>query len=421
MNNSPDQIRAKAKQFLAGGTFGNPTGDLILAKGEGGRAWDPEGREYIDYLLGSGPMLCGHAHPRVIDAVREQAGQGTTFFATHELAIALAQEIVDAVPCAEQVRFTSTGTEATLFAMRTARAARGRDRILKFEGGFHGMNDYALMSTFASGAVEFPVAEPDSAGLPGCIADQVLVAPFNDIEGVTAIIERHHDELGGVIVEPLQRVVTPAPGFLEALRQVTARFGVPLIFDEVVTGFRLAYGGAQERYGVVPDLCTLGKALAGGFPLAAVAGRAELMRGFDPAARGDGKYMPQYGTLNGNPIAAAAGLTTLEILREPGTYDRLFATGEQLMAGLQSAFDAAGIAVQVVGAPPVFDVFFTDQPITSYRDTLTSDKAMVTQFNRQLLDRGIFRPDSKFYVSIMHSAEDVVQTIDVFAAAAKAL
>ncbi|MDP6451595.1 MAG: aminotransferase class III-fold pyridoxal phosphate-dependent enzyme, partial [Lentisphaeria bacterium] len=298
------ELVEKAHRYLSGGSLGNLAGDLVIAEGHGSHVTDASGNEYVDYLLGSGPMLCGHAHPRVVNAVREQAGQGTTFFATHELAIALAQEIVDAVPCAEQVRFTSTGTEATLFAMRTARAARGRDRILKFEGGFHGMNDYALMSTFASGAVELPAAEPDSAGLPGCIADQVLVAPFNDIEGMTAIIERHHDELGGVIVEPLQRVVKPEPGFLEALRQVTAGFGVPLIFDEIVTGFRLAYGGAQERYGVVPDLCTLGKALAGGFPLAAVAGREELMRGFDPAARGDGKYMPQYGTLNGNPISA---------------------------------------------------------------------------------------------------------------------
>ena len=411
----------QANRLLPGGSIGNVYDDTILQRGAGSHVWDVSGNEYIDYLLGSGPMLCGHAHPRVIDAVREQAGQGTTFFATHELAIALAQEIVDAVPCAEQVRFTSTGTEATLFAMRTARAARGRDRILKFEGGFHGMNDYALMSTFASGAAELPAAEPDSAGLPGCIADQVLVAPFNDIEGMTAIIERHHDELGGVIVEPLQRVVKPEPGFLEALRQVTAKFSVPLIFDEIVTGFRLAYGGAQECYGIVPDLCTIGKALAGGFPLAAVAGREELMRGFDPAARGDGKYMPQYGTLNGNPIGAAAGLATLEILREPGTYERLFTTGEKLMAGVQSAFEAVGIAIQVVGAPPVFDVLFTDQKITSYRDTLTSDKTMVTQFNRQLLDRGIFRPDSKFYVSIMHSAEDVARTIEVFAAAAKTL
>ena len=411
----------QAHRLLPGGSVGNVYDDTILQRGAGSHVWDVSGNEYIDYLLGSGPMLCGHAHPRVIDAVREQVGRGTTFFATHELAVTLAQEIVDAVPCAEQVRFTSTGTEATLFAMRTARAARRRDRILKFEGGFHGMNDYALMSTFASGTVELPAPEPDSAGLPGCIADQVLVAPFNDVEGMTAIIERHHDELGGVIIEPLQRVVNPEPGFLEALRQVTARFGVPLIFDEIVTGFRLAYGGAQEYYGVVPDLCTIGKVLAGGFPLAAVAGREELLRSFNPVAREDGRYMPQYGTLNGNPVAAAAGLTTLEILREPGTYDRLFATGEQLMAGVQSAFDAAGIVVQIVGAPPVFDVFFTDQPISSYRDTLTNDKAMVTRFNRQLLDRGIFRPDSKFYVSIMHSAEDVARTIDVFAPAAKAL
>ena len=420
-NDAHNALISQAHRLLPGGSVGNVYDDTILRRGTGSRVWDVSGNEYIDYLLGSGPMLCGHAHPRVVTAVREQIGQGTTFFATHELAIALAQQIVDAVSCAEQVRFTSTGTEATLYAMRTVRTARGRDKILKFEGGFHGMNDYSLMSMFASGTAELPAAEPDSAGLPGCIASEMLVAPFNHIDGMTAIIERYHDELAGVIVEPFQRVVKPAPGFLEALREVTQRFDLPLIFDEIVTGFRLAYGGAQEHYGVVPDLCTLGKVLAGGFPLAAVVGREKLMRSFDPAARTDGQFMPQIGTLNGNPVAAAAGLATLEILREPGTYERLFAAGEQLMAGLRAAFDNAGISVQVIGEPPVFDVLFTDQPIMSYRDTLSNNKPMVERFNRQLLDRGIFRPDSKFYVSIMHTAEDVETTVDAFTSAAQAM
>ena len=420
-NDTHNALISQAHRLLPGGSVGNVYDDTILRRGTGSRVWDVSGNEYIDYLLGSGPMLCGHAHPRVVAAVREQIGQGTTFFATHELAIALAQQIVDAVSCAEQVRFTSTGTEATLYAMRTARTARGRDKILKFEGGFHGMNDYSLMSMFASGTAELPAAEPDSAGLPGCIASEMLVAPFNHIDGMTAIIERYHDELAGVIVEPFQRLVKPAPGFLEALREVTQQFDLPLIFDEIVTGFRLAYGGAQEHYGVVPDLCTLGKVLAGGFPLAAVVGREKLMRNFDPAARTDGQFMPQIGTLNGNPVAAAAGLATLEVLREPGTYERLFAVGEQLMAGLRAAFDNAGISVQVIGEPPVFDVLFTDQPIMSYRDTLSNNKPMVARFNRQLLDRGIFRPESKFYVSIMHTAEDVETTVDAFTAAARAM
>lgn len=410
---------AQAHRLLPGGSVGNVFDDTILQRGAKSRVWDVSGNEYIDYLLGSGPLVCGHAHPRVVTAVREQLEQGTTFFATHELAIALAQQIVDAVPCAEQVRFTSTGTEATLYAMRAARTARRRDKILKFEGGYHGMNDYALMSMFATGTAELPTAEPDSAGLPGCITGEVLVAPFNDTDKTTALVEQHHDELGGVIVEPLQRVVKPAPGFLEALRNVTARFGIPLIFDEIVTGFRLAYGGAQEYYGVVPDLCTIGKVVGGGFPLAAVTGREELMRNFDPQARAEGRFMPQIGTLNGNPIAAAAGLATLEVLQEPGTYDRLFATGEQLMSGLRAAFDDAGIPAQVIGEPPVFDVLITEQPVRSYRDTLSNNKPLVTRFNQQLLSHGIFRPDTKFYVSIMHSAEDVDTTVAAFAAAAR--
>lgn len=411
----------QAHQILPGGSVGNIYNDTILQRGDKSRVWDVNGNEYIDYVLGSGPMLCGHAHPRVTSAVRAQLEQGTTFFATHELAIELAQQIVDIIPCAEQVRFTSTGTEATLYAMRAARAFRGRDKILKFEGGFHGMNDYALMSTFASGKSELPAAEPDSAGLPGCIAGQVLVAPFNDIERATDMVARHHDELAGVIVEPLQRVLQPLPGFLEALRDATQRHDVPLIFDEIVTGFRLAYGGAQEHYGVVPDLCTIGKVVAGGFPLASIAGRRDLMRSFAPEARADGQFLPQIGTLNGNPIAAAAGLATLEILREPGIYNRLDATGKQLMAGLRSVFDDTGIPAQVIGEPTVFDLFLTDQPITSYRDTLSNNKPLVAQFNQQLLKLGIFRPDSKFYVSIMHTAEDVAATIAAFQTAAQAL
>ncbi len=421
LNENQKTLARQAHKLFPGGSMGNVYNDTIICRGAGSKVWDVSSNEYIDYLLGSGPMLCGHAHPKVREAVRRQIEKGTTFFANNELAIELAQQIVDTVPCAEQVRFTCTGTEATLYAMRTARAARGRDKILKFEGGFHGMNDYALMSAFSTGTVELPQAEPDSAGLPAGIQDQMLIAPFNDVERSTALIEHHHDELGGVIVEPLQRVIKPVPGFLEALREVTTHFGVPLIFDEIVTGFRMASGGAQEYYSIVPDLCTVGKALGGGFPLAAVAGREELMRNFDPKAKKSRHYMPQYGTLNGNPVAAAAGLATLEILREPDTYKRLFATGKQLIAGLRNAFDGTGIPVQVIGEPPVFDIFFTDQQITTYRDTLSNDKELLKRFNQQLLNRGVFRPDSKFYISIMHTAEDVEKTIDVFVAAAQEL
>ena len=235
------------------------------------------------------------------------------------------------------------------------------------------------------------------------------------------IIERHQTELAGVIVEPMQRIVPPEPGFLEALREMTQRYQIALIFDEIVTGFRLAFGGAQEYYGVVPDLCTLGKIVGGGFPLAAVTGRADLMQCFNPSARTTKQFTPQIGTLSGNPVAAAAGLATLDVLREPGTYEKLFATGQQLMTGLGAAFAKAGTPVRICGEPPVFDVLITDQDISSYRDTLSNDKAAIGRFNQQLLSRGIFRPDSKFYVSIVHSQGDVDQTLAVFDAAAAAM
>ena len=360
-------------------------------------------------------MLLGHAHPEVVAAVHDQIDRGTTFLARNEAIILLAEEIVKAIACADEVRFSSTGTEATLFAMRVARAYRGRSKILKFEGGFHGMNDYALMSSEPKELLEFPQAAPDSAGIPPSIQAEVLIAPFNDIETTSAIIERHHDELAGVIVEPIQRLIPPASGFLEGLREITERFGIPLIFDEIVTNFRFAYGGAQEFYGVVPDLCVLGKALAGGFPLTAVAGRQELMSYFDPALTD--QFVLQRGTLSGNPVAAVAALATLNVLRREGTYDRLFETGRQLMDSLERLLKEAEIPAQVAGVPPMFDVFFTDAEITDYRSTLASDKAMKSRFNQLLRERGVFKGDTKLYVSTAHTQEDVTHTINAFASA----
>ena len=306
-----------ARQVLPAGGFGNLSADLVIREGRGGRVWDESGNEYVDFLLGSGPMLVGHAHPDVTEAAQAQVAKGTTFFAMNRHGIALAAEIVRAVACAEKVRFVSTGTEADLYAMRLARAFRKRDKILKFEGGYHGMSDYALISLAPKRPGNFPQGVPDSAGIPQSVRDEVLVAPFNDIETVTGLIREHRETLAGIIVEPFQRLIPPEPGFLQALRRVTQDYGIPLIFDEVVTGFRFAYGGAQEFYGVTPDLCTLGKVIGGGFPLAAIAGRADIMAHFDKAIVGDDGFLMQVGTLSGNPVAAAAGLATLEILRRP--------------------------------------------------------------------------------------------------------
>jgi len=422
---SPADLEAElvitANRVLPAGGFGNLASDIVIRSGRGGRVWDESGREYVDFLLGSGPMLVGHANPEVNDAVSAQLALGTTFFANNRHGIRLAEVIVDAVACAEQVRFVSSGTEADMYAMRAARAFRGRERILKFEGGYHGMSDHALMSLAPKQPGNFPQAMPDSAGIPARVVDEMLVAPFNDLAAVEALIRAHHDELAAVIVEPLQRIIPPAPGFLEGLRRVTAEYGIILIFDEVVTGFRFAYGGAQALYGVTPDLCTLGKVIGGGFPLAAIAGRADIMAHFDRARVGDRGFLPQIGTLSGNPIAAAAGLASLDILHRPGAYETIFATGRTLMTALTNLLAKHGVAGQVTGEPPMFDLVFTDRPIVNYRDVLHGDAAKAKKFNALLRERGIMKGDTKYYVSLAHDDADIAQTIAAWDGALGAL
>ena len=410
-----------AKRVLPGGTFGNVAGDIIVREGKGGRVWDESGNEYVDFLLGSGPMLVGHAHPEVTAAALQQVALGTTFFANNRHGIKLAEEIVAAVPCAEKVRFVSSGTEADLYAMRVARAFRKRDKILKFEGGYHGMSDYSLMSLAPKRPGNFPNPVPDSPGIPQSVRDEVLVAPFNDIETVASLIREHKDELGGVIVEPFQRLIPPAPGFLEALRKLTAEHGIPLIFDEVVTGFRFAYGGAQAYYGVTPDLCTLGKVIGGGFPLAAIAGRADIMAHFDKGAVAEDQFLIQIGTLSGNPVASAAGLATLEVLKRPGAYERIFATGRELMGELGEHLKRSGIPAQVIGDAPLFDVVFAAGDVHDYRGTLRGDADLLRKFNGLLRERGVLKGETKYYVSLAHTAEDVKETSDAWAGALKAL
>ena len=406
-----DELVADARRVLPGGSFGNIPAEVIIREGKGGRVVDEAGREYVDFLLGSGPMLVGHAHPEVTAAVEAQLPLGTTFFANNRHGIALAEAICEAVSCADQVRFVCSGTEADLYAMRAARAFRKRDKILKFEGGYHGMSDYALMSLAPTKPGNFPQPVPDSAGIPRSVQDEMLIAAFNDVELVESLIKEHRDELAGVIVEPFQRLIPPQPGFLQALRRITAEHGIPLIFDEVVTGFRFAYGGAQEYYGVTPDLCTLGKIIGGGYALAAVAGRADIMKHFDRLAVADEDFLFQVGTLSGNPVAAVAGLATLEVLKRPGAYEKVFATGRSLMTALSVLLGKAGLAAQVIGEPPLFDVVFAREPIRNYRDTLKGDKAMAARFNQLLRAKGIMKGESKYYVSLAHTNEDIDWTI----------
>ncbi len=422
MNDAPatSSILDLAQRVLPAGSFGNLGGDLIIREGHGGRVTDIDGREYVDFLLGSGPMFVGHGHPEVVEAVREQIGRGFTFFANNEYGIRLAGELVEAVACAEQVRFVSSGTEADALAMRIARAYRGRDKIMKFEGGFHGISDPAMMSWMPKRPGNFPQAVPDSPGIPRSVSGDMIIAPYNDATMAASLIHEHRDELAAVIVEPFQRLLPPQPGFLAALRKATQEAGVLLIFDEIVTGFRFAYGGAQEYYGVVPDLCTLGKIIGGGFPLAAVAGRADLMAQFDRAKVGDERFLPQIGTLSGNPVASVAGLATLAILKRPGTYESVFATGRTLMQGLAQAVRDAGLPGQVIGEPVLFDVFFATGDLSDYRATLRADGAMMRRFNQAVRAHDVLKGDSKIYVSLAHTEADVRQGLDAFAAAARA-
>lgn len=418
-----DGLIDTARRVLPGGTFGNMAGDVVIREGRGGRVWDENGKEYVDFLLGSGPMLVGHAHPEVTAAAQARIAQGTTFFANNRWGIELAEAIVAASPCAEQVRFVSSGSEADLYAMRVARAFTRRDKVLKFEGGYHGMSDYSLMSLAPKRQANFPAAIPDSAGIPRSLRDEMLIAPFNNIDAVAGIVREHKDELAAVILEPFQRIIPPAPGFLAALRRLTAEHGILLIFDEVVTGFRLAYGGAQEYYEVVPDLCTLGKVIGGGFPLAAIAGRADIMAHFDRGKVGDDGFLMQIGTLSGNPVAAAAGLATLDILKRPGAYEKLFATGRELMQTLDRLLRQAGIPAQVIGEPPLFEVVFTSDtaPIRDYQGTARGDMDLARRFNALLRERGILKGEQKYYVSLAHTEDDIRHTREAWEAAIKTL
>ena len=406
------KLRETAAQVLPAGSFGNEGSGTVIRRGEGGRVWDVSGNEYVDYLLGSGPMLIGHCHPDVLAAVEEQTPKGSTFFANNEHGILLAKDVVDAVACAEKVRFVSSGSEATFYAMRAARAFRKKDKILKFEGGFHGMNDYALMSMAPKTGGNFPQAVPDSAGIPQHIQQEVLIAPFNDADAAVALIREHKDELAAVIVEAFQRLIPPAPGFLETLREVTKETGVVLIFDEVVTGFRFAYGGAQEYYGVVPDMCSLGKVVGGGYPLACVGGSDEIMAHFDASKVSEDSYLQQIGTLSGNPVAAAAGRATLRVLREPGAYDRLHATGRKLMEGITELLQKTGTKAQVVGEPPLFDVFFTEDDVRDYRTLTRVDAAAQAKFNQGICARGVIKGGNKYYISLAHTEDDIAHTLN---------
>jgi glutamate-1-semialdehyde 2,1-aminomutase len=388
--------------------------DLVVSYGRAGHVVDADGRDFVDFHLGSGPAFLGHGHPEIVAAVQRQVEKGSTYYFLNEPAIELAERVLEAVPCAEELAFAGSGSEATLMALRVARASTGRQKILKFEGGWHGMNEYALWGMAPSTPTVFPVGQPDSAGVPPVIQDLVLLAPFNDAARAEQMIREYASDLAAVIVEPLQRVLLPVPGFLETLRRVTQELGIVLIFDEVVTGFRIAWGGAQERYGVVPDLATYGKAMAGGFPMAAFAGRSDVMRFLDSRRTEPGKKVWAGGTLNGNPIGAAAGVASLRVLSRPGTYEHVHELGGRLRHGITTIGARHGFTVQALGEDAVFGVRFLDNPEPrNWADLLASDKELGLRWAIELMKRGILvNPNEKFYISVAHTVEDIDRTLD---------
>ncbi|MBO9466846.1 aminotransferase class III-fold pyridoxal phosphate-dependent enzyme [Tropicibacter sp. R15_0] len=411
---------ARAQAVLPAGGFGNFDPGIIISHGQGSRVWDEDGTEYVDYLIGSGPMLLGHGHPEVMEAVLEQLPKGMTFFANNSKGIELAEAIVNAVPCCEQVRFVASGGEADMYAIRLARAYTGRDKILKFEGGYHGMSAEAQMSLAPEARVNFPQAVPDSAGIPQGVADQMLIAPYNDLGAVEALLAEHND-IAAIIVEPLQRIIPTEPGYLQGLRNLCNKHHVLLIFDEIVTGFRLAFGGAQERYGVVPDICTMGKIIGGGFPLAALGASAEIMMHFDKSIVGADKWLMQLGTLSGNPIAAAAGLKTVEVLGRAGSYERLRETGKTLQDMQSTALREAGIPHQICGDETLFDIYFTDAHCRDYRSAQHDNPGRNDLYNNTLRSQGVFKSPGKLYASLAITQEDLELTQNAVTQAVQAI
>lgn len=395
----------RASTVLPAGSLGNFDLGVTINRGKGARIWDEDDREFVDYLIGSGPMILGHGNEEVIDAVRSQLDTGFTFFTNNAKAIELAEEITKAMNCAEQVRFVSTGSEADMYAMRLARAFTGREKILKFEGGYHGMCSEAQMSLAPTRLVNFPTAVPDSAGIPASVQESMVISQFNDLELTESLMNEYGEEVAAIIVEPLQRIIPPIPGFLEGLRKLCDKHNALLIFDEIVTGFRFAYGGAQELYGVTPDVCTLGKIIGGGFPLAAIAGRADIMAKFDKAKANDG-FLMQVGTLSGNPVAAVAGLKTLEILRRENQYVKLREIGTKLMKVFSEPFANAGVEHRIVGEPELFDVVFTNGDVSNYRHTKAVDTDKTGRFPILLREYGILKPPGKCYPCLALTEED---------------
>jgi glutamate-1-semialdehyde 2,1-aminomutase len=407
----PGGVNSPVRAFKAVG--GEP---IVMAAGKGAHIWDADGNEYIDYVGSWGPLIMGHAHPSIVQILQKAAERGTSFGATTELEVELARLVCGAVPSIERVRFVNSGTEATMSAVRLARAFTGRDKVLKFEGCYHGHSD-GLLAKAGSGIATLGL--PDSAGVPASFAAETLLAPFNDRAAVERIFAGHGDSIAALIVEPVPAnmgLVLPEPGFLQFLREITGASGTLLIFDEVITGFRLAYGGAQMYYGVVPDLTCLGKIIGGGLPVGAYGGRADVMELVAPVGP-----VYQAGTLSGNPMAMAAGIITLRTLANEGIYRGLDEMGARLAEGLRQAAgqaEAAGVTVTQLGS--MMTVFFAPDAPRDYASAKRADTARFGRFFKAMLESGVYLPPAQFeamFVSLMHQRGDLDRTVEAARAA----
>ncbi len=407
----PGGVNSPARAWTSVG--GQP---LFVSKAEGSRIWDVDGNELIDFVGSWGPMVLGHAHSRVVEAVLEAARSGTSYGAPTEAELRMAEMAVDALPSVEMVRFVNSGTEAAMSALRLARAHTGRSMVLKFEGGYHGHDD-ALLVEAGSGVASHGIAT--SAGVHPDYAAGTLVAPYNDLDAVRSLFAEYRGEIAAVIIEPVagnMGVVEPVTGFLEGLRELTREDGALLVFDEVITGFRVHPGGAQTMYGVVPDITCLGKIIGGGFPVGAYGATEEIMRNVAPLGS-----MYQAGTLSGNPVAMAAGIATLEELRKPGTYNRLADTTSSLVMGLNDAFAKAGVPATINSVCGIATVFFTNGLVTNMAEASAADGQAFAAFFHKMIEQGIYPPPSPFeawFVSLAHTPADIEATVE---AASRAL